>query len=156
MNERLLQIIQYKTGGVQTEFCALMGWSPQYLGKLLKGVNFGIVPVLAVVKTFPEINARWFLTGEGDMLDGRFDSVRSAVRSHVDRIYELERFIPVMTPAELHDFQQALSGAKKIDFSNLEEVWAVRLSQRNETVYARVRDAQKKSDELCKMKEVKK
>ena len=96
------------------------------------------------------------MTGEGDMLDGRFDSVRSAVRSHVDRIYELERFIPVMTPAELHDFQQALSGAKKIDFSNLEEVWAVRLSQRNETVYARVRDAQKKSDELCKMKEVKK
>lgn len=42
MNTRLLEIIKYKTGGRQREFADLLGWTPQYLAKLLKGENFGI------------------------------------------------------------------------------------------------------------------
>lgn len=37
MNTRLRKIIDYKTGGNQAEFAALMGWKPQYLFRLLKG-----------------------------------------------------------------------------------------------------------------------
>lgn len=43
MNSRLLDIIRYKTGGKQSEFAALLGWTPQYLAKLLRGENFGII-----------------------------------------------------------------------------------------------------------------
>lgn len=68
MNQRLIEIIRYKTGGVQSEFAALMGWTPQYLAKLLRGDNFGLTPVLAIVRAFPEVDARWLLTGEGQML----------------------------------------------------------------------------------------
>lgn len=34
MNKRLAQFIEYKTGGNQKEFAALMGLSPQYLYKI--------------------------------------------------------------------------------------------------------------------------
>lgn len=65
MNTRLLEIIKYKTGGRQTEFAALMGWTPQYLAKLLRGENFGITPVIKIAEALPEINVRWFLIGQG-------------------------------------------------------------------------------------------
>ena len=35
MNTRLLEFIQFKTSGNQAEFAKVMGWSPQYLNKLL-------------------------------------------------------------------------------------------------------------------------
>lgn len=63
MHERLAHIIKLKAGGKQNEFAALMGWSPQYLGKLIRGGNFGLQPVLAILSKFPEIDARWFLFG---------------------------------------------------------------------------------------------
>ena len=50
-------------GGRRTEFCKLLGWTPQYLAKLLRGDNFGLQPVLTILSTFPEINARWLLLG---------------------------------------------------------------------------------------------
>ena len=68
MNRRLQDIIKYKTGGRQTAFAALLNWSPQYLSKLLKGVDFGLQPVVSIIEALPEINARWFLTGQGEML----------------------------------------------------------------------------------------
>lgn len=85
MNSRLLEIIRYKTGGRQTPFAELLGWSPQYLTKLLKGDNFGLSPVLTILSAFPEINARWFLFGEGSMLEaGRlFDLQREHGAHHI-------------------------------------------------------------------------
>ena len=68
MNKRLQEIIQYKTGGRQKDFAELMGWTPQYVFKLLKGENFGLSPVLKICEALPELNARWLLTGQGDML----------------------------------------------------------------------------------------
>jgi hypothetical protein len=65
MHTRLAEIIKYVTKGNQAQFAELMGWNPQYVTKLLKGGSFGIVPVVAIIEKFPEINARWFLTGKG-------------------------------------------------------------------------------------------
>ena len=69
MNERLEEIIRYKTGGKKIPFAELMGWSPQYLSKMLRGENFGVQPILTVLEKLPEINARWFLFGTGEMLE---------------------------------------------------------------------------------------
>ena len=67
MKDRLQQILDYKTGGKQTPFAKMLGWTPQYLAKLLRGDNFGIQPVITLLSTFPEINARWLLLGDGQM-----------------------------------------------------------------------------------------
>ena len=63
MNNRLLDIIKYKTGGRQKPFAEILGWTPQYLAKLLRGENFGLQPVLTLLEKLPEINARWLLIG---------------------------------------------------------------------------------------------
>ena len=44
MNERLLELIEYKAGGKQIAFAEMMGWSPQYIAKLVRGENFGLSP----------------------------------------------------------------------------------------------------------------
>ena len=69
MHTRLIEIIDNKTGGKRTEFAALLGWSPQYLSKLIRGDTFGISPVITIITKFPEINVRWLLLGEGEMID---------------------------------------------------------------------------------------
>ncbi|MBQ5923218.1 MAG: hypothetical protein IIW91_07775 [Alistipes sp.] len=68
MNVRLHQIIDYKTQGRRGEFADMCGWSQPYLSKLLRGESIGIAPIRTILATFPEIDARWLLLGEGKML----------------------------------------------------------------------------------------
>ena len=68
MNKRIGVIIEYKTAGKRNEFARQMGWSAPYLAKLLRGEGLGIAPVRTILETYPEIDARWLLLGEGDML----------------------------------------------------------------------------------------
>ncbi len=154
MNERLLEIIRYKTGGRQNAFAELMGWSPQYLAKLVKGDNFGLQPVLAILSAFPEINARWFLFGQGSMLEVgmMFDLQRQAM-SHIQSLLDLDKYIPVMTGEEVREFEEAIKNGRYPDFSpdTLSDLQK-RLTERTENVNAKFAQATAKSDSLCKQK----
>lgn len=98
MNSRLRQIIDYSTNGSQAEFAALMGWTPQYLNRLIKGeVGMGVRPIVAILEKFPDINARWLLLGEGAMLNSGID----AAKEHLLRLLTLEKYMPVMSADEL-------------------------------------------------------
>lgn len=154
MNERLLEIIRYKTGGRQNAFANLMGWSPQYLAKLVRGDNFGLQPVLAILSAFPEINARWFLFGQGSMLEVgmMFDLQRQAM-SHIQSLLDLDKYIPVMTGEEVREFEEAIKNGRYPNLgpdtlSDLQK----RLTERTENVNAIFSQATSKSDSLCKQK----
>lgn len=154
MNERLLEIIRYKTGGKQNAFAELMGWSPQYLAKLVKGDNFGLQPVLAVLSAFPEINARWFLFGQGSMLEigMMFDLQRQAM-SHIQSLLDLDKYIPVMTGEEIKEFEDAIKTGRYPNYSpdtlsDLEK----RLTERTGRVNAIFAKATAKSDSLCRQR----
>lgn len=152
MNKRLLEIIRYKTGGKQTPFAELMGWSPQYLAKLLKGDSFGLQPVLAILSAFPEINARWFLFGQGAMLEVgmMFDLQRQAM-SHVLSLLDLEKYIPVMSGDEIREFETAVSQGRYPNFSDdTVSKMRKRLSDHTAETNARFAHAQAQSDRLCK------
>lgn len=143
MNKRLVEIIKYRTGGKQTQFAAFMGWSPQYLSKLVKGVDFGLAPVLAILQKLPEINARWFLFGEGEMLrGGKLTEVRATAQSYVLSILEMEKYLPVMSPAEVRAFEQMCIGDVKPNFSP-EQVadWHNKLTARNESINEKFNEA---------------
>lgn len=154
MNERLLEIIRYKTGGRQNAFAELMGWSPQYLTKLVKGDNFGLQPVLAILSAFPEINARWLLFGQGSMLEVgmMFDLQRQAM-SHIQSLLDLDKYIPVMTGEEVREFGEAIKNGCYPKFSpdTLSDLQK-RLTERTENVNTIFSQATAKSDSLCKQK----
>lgn len=61
-------IISYATNGKRSEFAAKMGWTRQYLNNMLHGKSLAFQPVLSILREYPEISARWFLFGEGDMI----------------------------------------------------------------------------------------
>ena len=135
-----------------------MGWTPQYVFKLLKGENFGLSPVLKICEALPELNARWLLTGQGDMLT---EDLRSGLRREAlkkaQAIMDFERLIPVMTPDELRTFEKLLTGQREAVFSpdtlnSLNE----RASERVREINAKFAAAAATSDELCRQRTVKK
>lgn len=148
MNNRLLDIIKYKTGGRQRVFAEILGWTPQYLTKLLRGENFGLQPVLRLLETLPEINARWLLLGEGAMLrDDKVMGLRRDVYSRVQRFLDMERFMCVMSPEELREFEQVLVGGSYPNFSDeVVERWESLLAERN----SKIEDALAKSTTSCR------
>ncbi|WP_290431868.1 hypothetical protein [Muribaculum intestinale] len=157
MNSRLREIINYKTGGRQNPFAELLGWSPQYLAKLLKGENFGLSPVLTLLSTFPEINARWFLFGEGSMLEaGRLFELQRESMSHIMSLLDLDKYIPYMSGEEVREFEEAVQSGRKPDFSpDTVAKWQSLLDDRNRALDARFAEAKAKSDELCRQKTAK-
>ena len=151
MNERLLQFIEYKTNGKQADFALLVGWIPQYVSKLIKGENFGIRPVITLLKTFPELNARWLLTGEGEMLS--FNPATSVIKDRLQRLLELEKYMKVMTPAELHQITEG----ENLDFpQETFDKWEKLLEERDKEWEERKLEAMNKQKELCKIKKEKK
>ena len=142
-----MQFIQYKTGGKQADFAELMGWSPQYLHKLLKEGGIGIRPIVALLEKFPELNARWLLLGEGAMLNTGAD----AVKSHLLKLLELEKYMPVMTTDELRLLED---GQTDFDADTVIR-WEERLADRSKKINDRFNAAYKKQEELCKQNKAK-
>lgn len=158
MHERLSKIIAYKTGGRQADFAAMLGWTPQYLAKLLKGGSFGLNPVLAILTAMPELDARWFLFGEGEMLtpEGVAD-VRQGIMSRVQSLISYEQYIPIMTADELREMEQAVKKGIPLQYSpDTLASMAERLTNRQNEMDARFRASTAKSNKSCKAKTVKK
>ncbi len=62
--ERIIQFIEYK-GITKYAFCKLLGFSNKFLDN---SSNMGTDKACKIIHQFPEINAEWLLTGEGDMI----------------------------------------------------------------------------------------
>lgn len=158
IGNRLKAIIKYKTGGRQTDFAQLLGWKPQYITRLLAGKCFGLSPVISILEAMPEINARWLLLGQGEMLDaGEVTNIRSQATDFAQSIMEMERFVPYMSPDELLYFKTALSAGNKPCFSpdRLSE-WRQRANEQQMELEAKFAAANAKSERLCRRKIVKK
>ena len=158
MNSRLQEIIKYKTGGRKTAFAELMGWTPQYLAKLLNGENFGLQPVLSILERLPEINARWFLFGDGNMLEaGKLFDLQRETMAHIQDLLDLDKYIPYMSPEELHQFEEALTTGRKPVFSpETLSGWQERLDARKNEINAKFAEANRKSEELCRQRTARK
>ena len=105
MKQRIQEIIKYKTGGRQNKFAQLMGWSPQYTGRLLKEGSVGLQPLLTILEKLPEIDARWLLLGQGSML---MDWMQRRTFASIQALIELEELIPYMSAKELQEYEDAI------------------------------------------------
>ena len=118
MQDRIKAIIDYKTGGRIGEFGALLGWSPPYISKLLRGACIGLSPVRTILEALPEINARWLILGEGQMLnDARLLALRREAVARASSLMAIDRYIDVMTPDELRCLEKAIASGRAPAFS---------------------------------------
>lgn len=122
MKERIKAIIDAKAHGKQIEFAHLMGWSQQYVHRLIKDGSVGLSPIVAIAEKFDDINMRWLLTGEGNMLTNNAVDV-------ISRLLNLEPLFCVMTEAEI------ASIAKGNDVSEADILrWQTLLDERTKTI----------------------
>lgn len=158
MNDRLQEIIRYKTGGKKIPFAELMGWSPQYLSKMLRGENFGVQPILTVLERLPEINARWFLFGTGEMLEiGKLFSLQRETMSHIQALLDLDKYIPYMSGEEVREFENAVrEGRKPVFAADAVIRWQERLTAHENEIEERFKAANIKSEEQCRQQTAKK
>lgn len=152
MNDRLLSLVRYKTGGRQNKFADLIGWTPQYLAKLLRGEGFGLQPVLTLLEKLPEVNARWLLLGEGSMLvDDKVMGLRRDVYSRVQRILDFDKYIPVMSADEMRQFEALASGGAYPDYSDDDVArWESLLAERQSAIDEKFNDAMSKATAPCR------
>lgn len=154
MNTRLRQIIDYKTNGKKKAFAELIGWKPQYLGKLLHGDDFGLKPVLAILTALPEINARWLLLGEGEMLTpSGTATIRQEVFSHIEQMLNIERYMPYMTPKELGETEASiLKGITPVFEQARIAEWGRLIAEREAVIQNKFEHAQhnQPEDKVCK------
>lgn len=143
MQSRLQEFILYKTNGHQTEFAKLMGWSPQYLHRMLKG-SIGIQPVVAMLEKFQELNARWLLLGEGAMIANVADNLKARLLY----LLEVEKYIPVMTHEELRKLQNVDAN---FDDKTIKK-WERMLNDKNDISKNRFEKAMQKQEDLCRIK----
>lgn len=157
MNDRLQEIIRYKTGGKKIPFAELMGWSPQYLSKMLRGENFGVQPILTVLERLPEINARWFLFGTGEMLEiGKLFSLQRETMSHIQALLNLDKYIPYMSGEEVKEFENAVrEGRKPVFAADAVIRWQERLTAHENEIEERFKAANIKSEEQCRQQTAK-
>lgn len=94
---RLARFIVYKTNNNKKEFANMLGYSAQYLNRMLTDGSIGIAPVVNMLRTFPELNARWLLLGEGVMIN----SISNEIKRKLYTLLELEKYISVMTQSEI-------------------------------------------------------
>lgn len=157
MNDRLQEIIRYKTGGKKIPFAELMGWSPQYLSKMLRGENFGVQPILTVLERLPEINARWFLFGTGEMLEiGKLFSLQRETMSHIQALLDIDKYIPYMSGEEVREFENAVrEGRKPVFVADAVIRWQERLTAHENEIEERFKAANIKSEEQCRQQTAK-
>jgi len=100
INERIELIVKAKASS-RKEFASTIGWSIEYLNKLLhKGQGVGVKPITQIVETFPDIDANWLLTGAGFM----FGSVEGALTQQYALRVECAKYIAVMSEKEVAQF----------------------------------------------------
>lgn len=74
INERLSKFLLYKNLS-QTECAKLLGVSRQNVNAwTMPGGSFGLKPVMSILEYFPELDARWFITGVGSMISEQSDT----------------------------------------------------------------------------------
>lgn len=158
MKDRLQKVIDYKTGGKQTSFAKILGWTPQYLAKLLKGENFGIQPVITLLTTFKDIDARWFLLGEGQMLSqSAYTEIRQEMYANIQGMLELEKYMSYMEAEELNEFEQAIKkGIMPVFSPDKLSKWQRQEEERENELNVKFAVAGVKSDVLCKQRTAKK
>lgn len=121
IGQRLEQFIQYQSKS-KAKFAEQMGWGKQYLHNLTNGQSFGLKPVEAILRKFPELDARWLILGEGAMLSEEYaEGAKVAIRNRIAYLEKLEELLPYMTQEQIKKVCYMDSHLSEVEIKELEE-----------------------------------
>lgn len=102
MHTRIRLIADTYTRGRLKDFADLMGWTPQYVTNMVSGrASIGLTPVVAILRKFPKVDARWLLLGEGAMFK---PDIVERTKKNLQLLIEFEKYVPFMTVEELKEY----------------------------------------------------
>jgi len=85
------------------------------------------------------------------LMDDKVRDLHQGTISHIQAVLDLERFVPVMSPEELQEYEQMITSHKKPDFSpSVRSKWLERTLEREQERNSRIDKAIDQSDELCR------
>lgn len=88
---------------------------------------------------------------------GKLFTLQREAFAQVQAILELEKYIPVMSPEEIHEYEQVVTAGRKPVFPpETLEKWREQLNIRQTEMEAKFAAANAKSEELCRQRTVKK
>jgi len=130
---RIAQLLEY-TGESQVEFAEKLGVTKQYVTKLLKGEGIGLTNIASILKAMPEVNARWLILGEGNMIDSSY--MMRVMKLWVD----YEEYIPAMTQAD----KDAINAGKQPTPADVVR-WGKLIRERKENIEGRIAKAMQRA-----------
>jgi len=130
---RIAELIECKTGGSRVQFAERIGWTKQRLTNVLAGKSIGLTTIETMLRSFPDLNARWLIFGEGNMLE----IAEPRFGSRFDAIMSFEKYMPVMTEAEV----SLLAGGKSNWSATDIERWDMLLEERKASLRERLAPA---------------
>lgn len=100
LHERLELVFKEKYSSLKA-FADDMGVSAPYVCNLLKGkFSCGTKPIMWIIEHFPDIDARWLLTGEGTI----YGKEENYIHHVIQKLMELEKYICVMNKNDIENF----------------------------------------------------
>ena len=119
IHTRLWTFVQF-TGMSESSFCSRLGFSNGFLGKIIKNkISFGVDKVQRILYEFPELNCRWLLLGEGEMIIrenfGRYNDVPAGATPEEEMKEMMERLANEVgqLKVKLHHMEAPAKPSKK-------------------------------------------
>lgn len=101
---RFRKFIDYKKGNDSyVKIAEKLGMSNQRMSNLFSGKEFGIKVIEVLMKEFPELNIRWLVLGQGEMLLKEYrEKEEEQIRNDLSfRFKEIESIIPHLSLNQL-------------------------------------------------------
>lgn len=107
ITERINYLCEVFSYGNIAHFARKLGWSYQYAYKLMNKETCGITPITELLMKFPQLNARWLITGEGVPFPELIENARNKTSVRLELMLRYEKYVKYMTDEQLKKYTDA-------------------------------------------------
>ena len=121
LQERIQKVVEFKCGGNENEFARLCGISPLTVRTVCRQGTNSVNLIAAIVAAVDEINPKWLLTGQGNMLyPFALAYAEAEYVQGVANMFKLATLLPKMSIEQQRRFIFAAKNGTKPDFTPTE------------------------------------